>query len=262
LTNGDAEVRDVVDLLRRFYSTYGVADEGPSEGFDAGVLPANLIVPVQDINDLHAVLDDLEVRRQFGVCREILDDLTSRLTSEELLRELTTSPAARFDDFDDLANGVFWFSLAASLDQRRNGLPRTPFDAAMDLPLPVRVRITMVGSLVLRLYLALVYMREGPLSSLIAQGAAARKPCCGRIRKLLNADYVRRIRNALSHGTFSMSIAGIAFRDDEGGVIVATPGFLKWLCEWLMIIQLQALAARSRAEELQDELPPQLDVRP
>ncbi|MBN1511563.1 MAG: hypothetical protein JXB13_06070, partial [Phycisphaerae bacterium] len=101
------------------------------------------------------------------------------------------------------------------------------------------------GSLVLRLYVALVYMREERLNDLIAAGANARLPCCGRVRKFLNCDYVRRIRNALGHGTFSPTTAGMAFRDDSG-TIVATPGFLNQICTWLMLIQLQALASTGR----------------
>ena len=143
---------------------------------------------------------------------------------------------------EELSNGVFWFSLASSLDKRKHGLPTTPFDKHMDLPLPLKIRLTVEGTLVFRLYIALVYMREGLLSDLITQGARAGKPCCGRVNKLLNSDYVRRIRNALSHGSFSSCIAGIAFRDDNG-TIVATPGFLNRLCTWLMLIQLQSLAS-------------------
>ncbi|MGB7583512.1 MAG: hypothetical protein WBM11_01610 [Terriglobales bacterium] len=105
--------------------------------------------------------------------------------------------------------------------------------------------MTVHGSLVLRLYIALVYMREGTLNDLIAASARAGGPCSGRVRKLLNSDYVRRIRNALSHGSFYACIAGIVFRDD-GKVIVATPGFLGWLSTWLTLIQLQALAASCR----------------
>ena len=244
LTNRETPIKKDVDLLKRFYAAYGVPDEGPPHDFDVTVMTPGLSVPRRDLDDLRAVLANQATRRQFGICREILDDLASRLTSKELLRELSTLPGTPEEDPDDLANGVFWFSLAASLDQRRDRLPTTPFDEHIDLPLPLRVRMSMAGSLVLRLYLALVYMREGRLSRLITQGAKARKPCCGRVKKLLDADYVRRIRNSLSHGSFSVPVAGLAFRDG-GGVIVATPGFLNWLCTWLKLIQLQAFAAGS-----------------
>lgn len=245
MTNQKVQVREAVELLRQFYAAYGVEDEGPSHEFDLAVLPSELSIPSGDFNILKAVLGDATVRKQFGICREILEDLATRLTSEELLRELSGLSATQEGSQDDLANGIFWFSLAASLDQRQEGLPTTPLDGQVDLPLPLKIRMTIAGSLVLRLYLALVYMREGPLANLIERGAKTGMPCCGRVRKLLKADYVRRLRNSLSHGSFSMCVAGVAFRDDNG-VIVATPEFLSGLCTCLMLIQLQALAAGTR----------------
>lgn len=232
-------------VLRRFYATYGVAGEGPSGEFDAARIPAALHPSQEDVELLQAAIDDEVLGRQFRVCLEIAEDLANRLTTEELLRELSTLPRSPNESFAELVDGVFWFSLAASLDSRRNGYPVTPFDGQLDLPLPVKVRLTVQGSLVLRLYMALVYMREGRLKDLIAAGTRAKLPCCGRVSKLLNCDYVRRIRNALGHGTFSSTIAGMAFRDDKG-TIVASPGFLNQLSTWLMLIQLQAVAAMGR----------------
>ena len=197
---------------------------------------------------LNDALNDTALRRQFSVCREVLDELATRLTGEDLLRELAAVAGASERDFEQLSSGVFWFALAASLDRRENGLPATPFDEQLDLPLPLRVRLTVCGSLVLRLYVALVYMREGVLRDLIRDGCRAGSPCCGRVNKLLDCDYVRRIRNALSHGSFSACVAGIVFRDDRG-VVVGTPRFLSWLATWLMLIQLQALSALSRRSD-------------
>jgi hypothetical protein len=243
MSNGKSSGPDeMIALLRRFYSAFGMPDEGPPADFDASVLPSTFVVSEVELQTLNTVLNDSVARRQFLVCREILDDLATRLQSEELLRELSQSLPVTEEAFENLVNGVFWFSLAASLDRRHDGLPVMPFEANLELPLPVKVRLTVVGSLVMRLYMALVLVREGVLSSLISQGSQAGRPCCGRVKKLLNSDYVRRIRNSLSHGSFSMTIAGVAFRDDNG-VIAATPGFLKWLCTWLMLIQLQALSA-------------------
>lgn len=106
-------------------------------------------------------------------------------------------------DFEQLSSGVFWFALATSLDRRQSGMPTTPLDSDLDLPLPLKIRMATHGSLVLRLYVALVYMREGPLHELIEGGARAANPCCGRVRRLLNCDYIRRIRNALAHGSLT-----------------------------------------------------------
>lgn len=179
---------------------------------------------------------------ELNECRAVLDDLATRLTSQELLRELCGVPLPAGQGIEQLSSGVFWFALASSLDHRENGFPATPLDGKLDLPLPIQVQMTVQGSLVLRLYIALVYMREGVLSDLIATSSRAGGQCSTRVKKLLNLDFVRRVRNALSHGSFSPCIAGIVFRHDRGALL-ATPGFLNWLCTWLMLIQLQALTA-------------------
>jgi hypothetical protein len=229
------------NLLRGFYNTFGMPDEGPPSEFDVtatiGTGP-----PQVDLDLLRTALGDAVARRQLSECRTVLEDLASRLTSEELLRELCGIPIPAGQGIEQLSSGVLWFALASSLDNRDVGLPATPLDGNIDLPLPIRVQMTVQGSLVLRLYIALVYMREGALSDLIATSSRAGGQCSTRVKKLLHSDFVRRIRNALSHGSFSPCIAGIVFRDDRG-TIIATPGFLNWLCTWLMLIQLQALAA-------------------
>ena len=235
---------DIGDLLRRFYGTYGIRGEGPPPGLDITQIVGAGSLGGGEREILLKTLDDQVLLLQFSKCREILDELATRMASDELMRELSSVASRSDQEFDEMLSGVLWFSLAGSLDQRRDGVPTTPFDEHFKVPLPLKVRLTVEGSLVLRLYVALVYMREGVLSSRIAHGARSAKPCCGRVAKLLNCDYVRRIRNALSHGSFSSCVAGIAFRD-ENGFVVATPGFLGWLCTWLMLIQLQALCAVS-----------------
>ena len=239
---------NIGDILRRFYAMYGMPDEGPPAGLDVTQIVGVGSLPTGECEILLNALNDQVLLRQFSGCRKILEDLATRLTSDELMRELSSVASHSDHEFDQMLSGVLWFSLASSLDQRRDGLPVTPFDEHFEIPFSVKARLTVEGSLVLRLYVALVYMREGVLSSRIAHGARSGNPCCGLVSKLLNSDYVRRIRNALSHGSFSSCVAGIAFRDDNG-LVVATPDFLNWLCTWLMVIQLQALSAVSRADE-------------
>lgn len=233
---------NIGDLLRHFYATYGMPNEGPPIGLDVTQIVGTDSLPSGEREVLVNAMSDQVLLRQFSSCRTILDELATRLTSDELMRELSSVASRSDQEHDEMLSGVLWFSLASSLDQRRDELPATPFDEHFKIPLPLKARLIIEGSLVLRLYVALVYMREGVLSNRIAHGARSGKPCCGRVSKLLNSDYVRRIRNALSHGSFSSCVAGIAFRDGNE-LVVATPGFLGWLCTWLMLIQMQALSA-------------------
>jgi len=223
---------EVGDLLRSFYGTFGMPNEGP--GPDVNVTDTlGEHVSVPEFTVLQDALNDSSGLRHFRDCKTLLDELATRLVGDELLRELSAIPVPDGRNTAELSNGVFWFALAASLNRRDGGIPVTPFDSKFDLPLPVKVQMTVQGSLILRLYLALVYMREGVLADLIAAGARSGRPCCGRVKKLLNSDYVRMVRNALSHGSFTSCAAGLVFRD-ERHVVVATPGFLNWLCTWMM----------------------------
>ena len=232
------------DLLRDFYGAFGMPEEGPPPELNV-TATIGAGVPETELDVLRVALRDDVGRRQLRDCRAILEDLAAQLTGEELLRELSSIPLPSEHGFDQLLGGVLWFVLAASLDSRKQGLPVTPLDDIFDIPLPIKVRMAVHGSLVLRLYIALVYMREGVLSDWISESSRAGGQCSARVRKLLNSEYIRRIRNALSHGSFSPCSAGIVFRDDHGA-LVATPGFLNWLSTWLMLIQLQALAAGIR----------------
>jgi hypothetical protein len=219
-------------------------DEGPPTGCDVTAMLGGSSVAETELLVLRTALRDDVTRRQFRTCRKVVEDLATRLTDEELLRELCGIPVSE-NGFEQLSSGVFWFALASSLDSRQEGLPVTPLDEIVRLPLPLKIQMTVHGSLVLRLYIALVYIWGGVLRDLIGESSKAGGQCSAQVNRLLKSDYVRRIRNALSHGSFSASIAGLVFRDDHG-VIVATPGFLNWLCTWLTLIQLQALAASAR----------------
>jgi hypothetical protein len=140
-------------VLREFYAVFGMPNEGPPPNVDVTSLIGLDCVQADDISSLRSAVNDQSLRRQFGVCREILDDLATRLTSKELLRELSTLPVSD-RDFEQLSSGIFWFSLAATLDQRRDGHPATPLDRQIDLPLAVKIRMVVQGSLVMRLYLS------------------------------------------------------------------------------------------------------------
>lgn len=231
---------EISDLLREFYKFFGRPEEGPPPDLNVSKLLGTPISQ-KELDALRTALADTTLRQQFTECQQIIEGLATRLTSEELLRDLSGISLST-PDFEELYSGVMWFSLAATLDKREGNYPLTPFDEQVTLPLPVKIKLTVQGSLVMRMYIALVYMREGVLYSLISQGARNGSHCCQQIRKLLNCNYIRRIRNALSHGTFAPCVAGLIFRDDNGAV-VATPGFLNWLSTWIMLINLQAVAS-------------------
>jgi hypothetical protein len=79
------------DLLREFYGTFGTPEEGPLPDFNVTATFGGQL-PQADIAVLQAALADAVARRQLSECRALLDDLATRLTTEELLRELCGVP--------------------------------------------------------------------------------------------------------------------------------------------------------------------------
>lgn len=234
-------------LLREFYTVFGMPGEGPPDDLD--LAPFESMFPVEECDrlELRRSLDDDRLRRVHRECRETLDALLTAMSGDALLAELSEGPRLTNAQFERLTAGSLWYSLVSSLDQRGPGgvaVSPPPF-SGLEMPFKARFQMTVFGSLVLKLYIALVFIREGDLATLAAEAARVRKPVSGRLQKLLRSDFVRHIRNSLAHGTFEQAIVGIRFSDGDK-TITATPGFLGHLGICLSVAQLQAAAAGIR----------------
>jgi hypothetical protein len=226
---------DLGDLLRRFYRTYGRPDEGPPDGMNLSeFLPQSDSIQ-QDSDLLRNFLSNDTARRDFERCRDLLEQIATALAdSTTFLQELQSLNLPGKVELDHLTNGIFWFTLASQLHPDAK-TKSDDLSLPAQIPEPFRRSLQIQGALVFKLYIGLVYMREGVLGDILAAGSAARMPTLGLCRKLLNCDYVRHVRNALSHADFSPCMAGIVFRDN-GYLCIASPGFLDWLCIWLLVL--------------------------
>ena len=92
-------------------------------------------------------------------------------------------------------------------------------------------------------------MKSGAIEKILSAGNQAKKPTLILCRQLLNCDYVRHLRNSLSHASFRSTIAGINFKDNNFEC-VATPGFLDWLCSWVFIIHYNCICVIAKKENL------------
>jgi hypothetical protein len=223
------------DLLRRFYRTYGIPDEGPPDGLNLSELIPQTDSIQRDSDLLKLFLSNNTVQGDFERCRDILEQIATALAdSTAFLQELQSLNMQAAIEMDRLTNGIFWFTLASQLYPNAK-TKSADLSLPVQIPKPFRRSLQIQGALVLKLYIGLVYMREGVLGDILAAGSAARMPIIGLCRKLLNCDYVRHIRNALSHADFSPCMAGIVFRD-RGYLCIASPGFLDRLCIWLFTL--------------------------
>jgi len=234
-------------LLREFYKVFGMPGEGPPDDLDLAVFESVFPVEEGDRYDLQRSLGDDGLRRMHRECSETVESLMTAMSGDALLVELSEGPRLTSGQFDRLTAGSLWYSLVSSLDKRDHaGLPVLPPQfSGHEMPLEARFKMTVFGSLVLKLYIALVFIREGDLARLTAEAARARKPVSGRLLKLLRADFVRHVRNSLAHGTFEQVIVGIRFSDGDK-IVTATPRFLDHLSTCLSVAQLQAAAAGLR----------------
>ena len=194
----------------------------------------------EDLELLRFFLSNDTVRRDFERCRDILEQIATALTdSTTFLRELQNLNFPAKAELDYLTNGIFWFNLASQLHPDAK-MKTDNLSLPGQIPEPLRRSLQIQGALVFKLYIGLVYMREGVLADILTAGSTARMPTLGLCRKLLNCDYVRHVRNALSHADFSPCMVGIVFRDN-GYLCIASPGFLDWLCIWLFTLHFSCM---------------------
>jgi hypothetical protein len=177
------------------------------------------------------------------------------MAGNALIEELSEGSPLTDSQFHRLSAGCHWSLLVSSLDRRdRAGLPVLPPEYSdSEMPIHSQLQMTVVGPLVLKLYITLVFT-QADLARLALEPARARKPISGRLLRLLRSDFVRNIRNSLAHGTFEPVMVGMRFSDGDN-IITATPGFLGHLSMCLSLAQLQAAAASFRRVSLISRAP-------
>lgn len=191
---------------------------------------------------------DNPIDKKFCKCRELLEKIADLLSdSTLLLKELEEISDHIESEIINLSNGIFWYTLATGLE------PNKKNDQDLKLPDKIpyffRKQLQVQGALIFRLYIALVYMKSGAIEKILSAGFQAKKPTLILCRQLLNCDYVRHLRNSLSHANFRSTIAGINFKDNNFEC-VATPGFLDWLCVWVFLIHYNCICVIEKKENL------------
>lgn len=227
------------DALRKYYGIFGLDNEGPPQGVNVGIL-------FQDINfdsELHLIeriCNNSEIIRKHNKCYELLENIANSLTDASFLNEINDSISeVTNSEREHLTNGVFWHYLASVLDPKLEKELKYEIPFPDDLPLYHRYMLKIQGSLIFRLYISLVYMKQGPLLNILNETSKNRKPISQLALKLIRCDYVRHIRNSISHSTFESTSFGILFKDEDKFEVVATPEFLNKLATWVFLINYQ-----------------------
>jgi len=235
--------QDIEVQLREYYKNFGVAGEGPPADFEIPSFLANLGMSSikaslsTDLELLRNLNQDTSLKQLFGECDGLLERIASDSESTELCRALEQNiPLLGFDS-DILLAGISWYTQASQVDPRASSGHEALQKMTKDFPStpPFFALIQAVqGSLVLRLYVGLVYMRGDSMKNALRQIDAQKYPSIGRFSCLMENELVGHLRNALAHGHIRTTIAGLWFKD-RAFEAVASPGFLDKLCIWIFV---------------------------
>lgn len=230
---------DIGNALRKFYNTYGMENEGPPESLNVTEL-FPFALKEKEINLIDRICENPETIKQFNECKRLTEDIANLLTNTNFMKEIEESiTKCTSTEKEHLTNGIFWHYLATILDPKLENQIGFKIPIPGDLPEITEDLLKVQGSLIFRLYISLVYMKEGPLNKIINQTATNKKPISLQCKKLLNCDYVRHLRNALAHSSFESTSFGIYFNDYNKFETVASPNFLNFLTTWIMHLNLQ-----------------------
>lgn len=230
---------DLINILREYFTYFGVEDEGPSDEISVfDILPINENIE-SDLSILNKILRDDVTKKQFTICNNLIDDLANKLSEKAFFIEELKQIKDKINfDIEGTSNGIVWFQQALETDPRKTKLLKEIEIDGVD-PLLINT-LKIQGSLILRLYISLVYMRSGPVYEILRVGSKNKCKIMNTSYKLFNSDYIRHLRNSLSHGTFRTNIAGVYFKDNNYE-IVSTPGFLDKLCMWIFVLYYQCV---------------------
>jgi len=245
------------DLLREFYAKYGTAGEGPPP--DLNVCALFGIDSAEVSADLEADVDLLK-----GLCADTC--LSAQIQDcDHLLEEIQHSPEAslykEIDAYlDDMRieptavyHGIMWYAQAAIADPRDGETARKFYQSAVESGCsPSTVLSNQVtGATILRLYVALVYLRGDWIRQAVGRATLDSAPSLLRYARLLNHETIRHLRNSLAHGHISPTCAGLRIKDRDFEAVL-TPGMLNKICTGIWILHRSILTVYAKRDGIED----------
>jgi hypothetical protein len=252
------------DLLRDFYAMYGVADEGPPPHVNVSALVAfhsdgDVTSLEADRDLLSRMVADKNLATLVRACDTLLEEIANEAGQTLLLEEIDRHYDDMSVDPDAVFHGILWYAQACDADPRDGRQARhfSPLKSAVGAgasPLwALGEQVT--GAAILRLYIALVYLRGDWVRQAIGRAQLDAAPSLLRYARLLAHEVVRHLRNALSHGHFGPTCAGLHVRDRDFEVVL-TPGMLDKICTWIFILHYSIFMVYARREGIS---PPRID---
>jgi hypothetical protein len=227
------------DSLRKYYKMFGMKNEGPPQDLNVTELFPSMGFQ-GDIKLIEKICNDSEAIKKFRECFDLIEFIANSISGSNFINEINdTNIQFTKSESKHLSNGIFWHYLASVLNPKVGEKLEVEIPFPSELPVLNQTLLKTQGSLIFRLYMALVYMKEGPIIKILNQSAKNRKPISNKAKKLIQCDYIRHLRNSLAHSTFESTSFGIYFNDYNKFETVASPEFLDSLTTWIMLINLQ-----------------------
>ena len=227
------------NALRKYYGLFGVDNEGLPAGVNVSKLLGNPNFEFE-LQLIEKICKDEIVVRKHKECNDLVEKIANSLNEATFMNEINDSISeVKDNEREHFTNGIFWHYLASVLDPKLEKQLNYEIPFPGELSLNNRDLLKTQGSLIFRLYISLVYMKEGPLLKLLKETSKNKKPISQLALKLIRCDYVRHLRNAISHSTFESTSFGILFKDEDKFEAVATPEFLNKLGTWIFLINFQ-----------------------
>lgn len=252
------------DLLRQFYRLYGVDGEGPRSDQDVSALlrtigSADSPDLKSDIDLLSRMVANSGLSGLVRQCDDLLEQIANEAGKTALLEEIDQHWDDISVELGAVFHGILWYGQACHADPRDSDHAKqfAPLQSAVEAgasPLwALGQQVT--GAAILRLYVALVYLRGDWIRQAIGRAPLDSTPSLRRYASLLANDVVRHLRNALSHGHFKPTCAGLHIRDRDFEVVL-TPAMLNKLCTWIFLLHYSIFMVYARREGIS---PPKID---
>ncbi|MBL8759733.1 MAG: hypothetical protein JNL50_00365 [Phycisphaerae bacterium] len=246
------------DLLREFYAKFGAAGEGPPPDLNICELGGiALEVPDHletDVDILKRLCADTRLSVKIKDCDQLLEEIRRAPEGllykeiDECLDDMSIEPTAVY-------HGVMWYSQAAIADPRESVSARKLYERAVESGCSPLVALgrQVTGATILRLYVALVYLRGDWFRQGVGRTTLDAAPSLLRFAKLLNHDVVRHLRNALAHGHITPTCAGLLIKDRDFEVVLS-PDILNKVSTGIWILHRAILTVYAKRDGI-DDLP-------
>jgi hypothetical protein len=244
------------DLLREFYAKYGATGEGPPHDLNICAL----------LGIGSDVSDDLDADVEILKCLCANSHLSALVQGcDHLLEEIRHSPegslfkeiATYLDDMEiepsAVYQGIMWYAQAAVADPRDGKSARRMFQSAVKSGCSPATFLSyqVTGATILRLYVALVYLRGDWIRQAVGRATLDSAPSLLRYARLLNHEVVRHLRNSLAHGNITPTCAGLRIKDRDFEVVLS-PDILNKICTGIWILHRSILTVFAKRDGMED----------